>query len=167
MSAKKAKAKGATNLPRYIRDELRMTCALKEYLSLKTGKSRRLPDQYLFMEKFYHGKVPSHPAQIQLLAEGRLSYRNMYDVVSVKVTKKKISKANAPSATKLKLKDVLTNNSSRSFFCGEDILYSDLEEKVGKQLITGRNLHAMAIRGARAYKKALSFLTHKWDPVTM
>ena len=38
---------------------------------------------------------------------------------------------------------------------------------VGKQLITGRNLHAMAIRGARAYKKALAFSTHKWDKVTM
>ena len=38
---------------------------------------------------------------------------------------------------------------------------------MGKQLITGRNLHAMAIRGARAYKKALAFSTHKWDRVTM
>ena len=38
---------------------------------------------------------------------------------------------------------------------------------VGKQLITGRNLHSMAIRGARAYKKALAFSTHKWDKVKM
>ena len=169
MSGKRGKTKGAINLPRFIRDELRMTCALKGYSSLKTGKSRRLPDQYLFMEKFYHGKVPSHPAQIQLLAEGHLNYRDMYDSVSVKVTKKKTSKSSTPSATRFKLKDILSNNSSRSFYCGEDILYSDLEKKnkVGKQLITGRNLHAMAIRGARAYKKALAFSTHRWDSVTM
>ena len=89
MSGKKAKSKAHKHLPRYIRDELRMTCALKGYSLLKTGKSRRLPNQYLYIEKNYHGKVPSHPAQIQLLAEGHLNYRDMYDVVSVKVTKKR------------------------------------------------------------------------------
>ena len=95
-SGKRVKSKGAINLPRFIHDELRMTCALKGYSSLKTGKSRRLPDQYLYMEKFYHGKVPSHPAQIQLLAKGHLNYRDMYDVVSVKVTKKRIPNLTHP-----------------------------------------------------------------------
>ena len=96
-----------------------MTVALKGYSSLKTGKSRRLPEQYDFMHKFFHGKVPSHPAQIMLLAEGHLNYRDLYDVVNVKVTKKKASsKQTLPSASKLKLKDILTNYLSRSFYCG-------------------------------------------------
>ena len=45
MSGKKKKTKVVIKpLLRYIRDELRMTCALKEYLSLKYGKSRRVPE---------------------------------------------------------------------------------------------------------------------------
>ena len=166
MSGGKKSAITTPPLPRYIREELRMTCALKAYSSLKSGKSRRLPNQYEYMQRFYHGKVPSHPAQIQLLAEGHLNYRTLYDTISVKVTKKKGGdKSKPPSATKMKLKDILTNNSSRSFYCGEDILYHDLERKnrTGPLLITGRNLHTIAIRGARAYKKALAFFTYKWD----
>ena len=134
---------------------------------LKTGKSRRLPEQYDYMNKFFHGKVPSHPPQIKLLAEGHLNYRDLYDVVNVKITKKKVGykKNTSPSASKLKLKDVLTNSSSCSYYSGEDILHLDLEKKnkTGPTLITGRNLHAMAIRGAREYKKALAFSTHRWD----
>ena len=130
MSGGKKSAITTPPLPRYIRDELRMTCALKAYSLLKSRKSRRLPDQYEYMQRFYHGKVPSHPAQIQLLAEGHLNYRALYDTISVKVTKKKGGdKSKPPSATKMKLKDILTNNSSRSFYCGEDILYHDLEKK--------------------------------------
>ena len=68
------------------------------------------------MAKFVYGKVPSNPAQIQLLAEGHLNYRDLYDVVSVKVTKKKGSESTTPSATKFKLKDTLTNNLSHSYF---------------------------------------------------
>ena len=108
-----------------------MTCALKGYSSLKTGEPRKLPDQHSYMAKFFHGKVPSHPAQIQLLAEGHLNYRDLYDVVSVRVTKKKGTKSTTPSATKYKLKDVLTNNSSHPYFCGEHIKGTDLEKKYG------------------------------------
>lgn len=45
------------------------------------------------------------------------------------------------------------------FYSGIDIRYPDLENKnrVGKQLITGHNLHSMALRGVRAYEKALAF----------
>ena len=48
-SGKKKHIKSSQPLSRYIRDELRMTCALKAYSDLKSGKSRRLPDQYEFM----------------------------------------------------------------------------------------------------------------------
>ena len=129
-----------------------MTCALKGYSSLKSGKSRRLPEQYEYMHNFFHGKVPSHPPQIKVLAEGHLNYRDLYDAVNVKITKEKVgNKLIPPSTSKLKLKEVLTNYSSQSYYCGEDIFHLDLEEKnkSGPTLITGRNLHAMAIRGAR------------------
>ena len=89
MSASKKSSKAKTPLPRYIREELRMTCALKGYSSLKVGKSRRLPEQYEYMNKFYHGKVPSHPPQIKLLAEGHLNYKDLYESISVNITKKK------------------------------------------------------------------------------
>ena len=40
-------------------------------------------------------------------------------------------------------------------------------DRVGKQLITRRNLHALALRGVRAYKKALAYSKDKWDMVTL
>ena len=92
----------------------------------------------------------------QLLAEGHFNNHNLYESVSVKIAKKNLgNKSIPPSATKLKLKEVLTNYSSRSFYCGEDILYYDLEKRnnAGPLLITGRNLPTMAIQGAREYKK--------------
>lgn len=106
------------------------------------------------MSKFFHGKMPSHPPKIQLLAEGHLNYCDVYNTVNVKVTKKRGTQGKAITATKLKLKDVLTNNSPRTLFCDEDIRYHDLEKKnnPGPLLITRSNLQAIAIRGARAYK---------------
>ena len=93
----------------------------------------------------------------------------MYELVNVKITTKKANKQTPPSASKYKLKEILTNYSSRSYFCGEDILHLDLEKKnkSGPTLVTGRNLHAMAIRGAREYKKALAFANHRWDSSTL
>ena len=124
MSGGRKSTKYPPPLPRYIREELRMTCALKAYSSLKSRKARRLPEQYGFMQRFYHGKVPSHPAQIQLLAEGHFNCRALYDSIEVKVTKKKGQGKSKPHiATKLKLKDILSNHSSRSYYCGEDILH--------------------------------------------
>ena len=37
----------------------------------------------------------------------------------------------------------------------------------GSVLISGRNLHDLATKGAREYKKALAFNDHKWDSVQM
>ena len=119
-----------TPLPRSIRDELRMTVALKGYSRLKCGKPRRLPDQYSFMEKFFHGIKPSHPPQIQLLAEAHMNYRDLYDEVTYPVTNKTTkSKSSSPPASLFKLRDILTNNSSHSYYSGIDINYSDLEKK--------------------------------------
>ena len=169
MSGKK-KESVVKPLPRYIRDELRMTCALKGYSKLKTGKAKRLPDQHLAMHKFYHGQTPSHPPQIKLLADAHVNYSELYDEEEVHIkTKKKTKKVNKSSITRMKLKNRVSNDAHVSYYSGIDIRFSDLERKnrVGKQLITGRNLHSMAIRGVRAYKKALAYLKDKWDMDTL
>ena len=130
----------------------------------------RLPDQYAAMDKFFHGKMPTHPPQIKLLAEAHLNYSGLYEEVSLIVKKKKASsKASKRTSLSFKLKDMVSNNSSRVFYSGTDIRYEDLEKKnrVGNQLITGRNLHAMAVRGARAYKKDLAYSKDKWNMVSL
>lgn len=169
MSGKKKKAL-VKPLPKYIRDELRMTCALKGYSLLKTGKAMRLPDQHAAMHKFYHGLTPSHPPQIKLLSDAHVNYSALYEEEEVLIkSKKKSQKATKASITRMKLKAMISNNSHASFYSGTDIRFSDLEKKnrIGKQLITGRNLHAMAIRGVRAYKKALAYSKDKWDMETL
>ena len=170
MSGRKKKGKAmAKPLPKYIRDELRMTCALKAYSALKTGKSMRLPDQHAAMDKFFHGKTPTHPAQIKLLAEAHLNYCALYEEMDVTVKKKNDSTGSKTTAVSFKLKDIVTNDRSRLYYSGTDIRYEYLEKKirVGNQLITGRNLHAMAVRGARAYKKALAYSKDKWNMVSL
>merc|ERR1740124_959107 len=99
------------------------------------------------MDKFFHGKTPTHPALIKLLAKAHLNYCALYEEVDVAVKKKKAAnKASTNAAVSFKLKGMVTNDSSRNFVSGTDIRYEDLEKKnrVGKQQITGRNLHAMA-----------------------
>ena len=65
-----------------------MTCAMKVYSQLKIGKVKQLPDQYASMDKFYHGKEPTHPAQIKLFAEAHIRYQGLYEEVNVTVKKK-------------------------------------------------------------------------------
>ena len=54
---------------------------------------------------------------------------------------------------------------SRDYYSDHDIRVDNLEKKnrTGSQLITGRNLLALAVRGVKTYKKALSFCADKWD----
>ena len=76
-------------IPKYVRDELRMTVALRGYSSLKQGGGKKLKDQQLHMSNFYHGKGKSHPSQIMLLSEALYDYTDMYDVSIVASTNKK------------------------------------------------------------------------------
>ena len=58
-------------LPRAIRNELRTACAMKGHSKMKSGKKMRLSEQWDFMGKFFHGRPPNYPSQIEMLAEGR------------------------------------------------------------------------------------------------
>ena len=119
------------------------------------------------MSRFYHGKVPTHPAQIQLLSEGRLKYRDLFDVIDVGTTSKHAK--DDSSIQKLMLKKILSRDQSRSYFSGVDIRAEDLEKKnkTGVVLITGRNLHDLASKGLSSYKKALAFNEAVWDSEKM
>ena len=111
-----------TPLPKHIRDELRLTCALKAYSELKIGKSMRLPDQYAAMDTFFHGNTPPHPPQIKLLSEAHMNYSALYEEVNVTVKTKKVSsKASKRTSLSFKLKDMVSNDSSRVFYSGTDI----------------------------------------------
>ena len=130
MSGKKKKGV-IKPLPRYIRDELRMTCALKGYSQVKTGKAMRLPDQHLAMHKFYHGQTPSHPPQIKLLADAHVNYSELYDEEEINIeSKRKSQKATKSSMTRMKLKNRVSNDANVSYYSGTDIRFSDLEKKI-------------------------------------
>ena len=167
MSIRKKKTKKTIEpLPKYIRDELRMTVAMKGYSDMKCGKSKRLPDQYIHMYDYFHGKRPNHPPQISLLAEAHMNYNELYDYDNCNATNKN---DDSDDIKKTWLKSSLTRDSSRLYYSSTDIRASDLEKKnrTGNMLITGRNLHDMAIRGVRNYKKALAFCLKRWDEKLM
>ena len=86
---KKGKKKAIKRLPRYIRGELRMACAMRGFSDLKSGKPRRPNDQYSYMARFFHGSPPNYPSQIKLLSEGRSLYRDIFEEETVKNTKKR------------------------------------------------------------------------------
>ena len=161
MSCKrKGKTKKPIALPKLIRDELRMSCVLKGFSKMKCGQAKRLSDQYVEMQGFYHGIEPSHPSQIKLLSDNHINYRDMYDEITVTSTHKS---DNINSTHKYRLKKLLTQDLSRNYYSGHDIRSDDLDYKnrTGSPLITGRNLVAMAVKGVKCYKKALSFCKEK------
>ena len=80
MSGKKKNgAKKPKPLPKGIRDELRMACAMRGYSQLKCGGGKKLKTQYEVMNTFYHGKHPTHPSQIELLANAAPPYTLLHD----------------------------------------------------------------------------------------
>ena len=78
MSGKKQKgARKTKQLPKAIRDELRMACAMRGYSQVKCGGGKKLKTQYVDLNNFYHGIHPTHPSQIELLANAAPSYSTM------------------------------------------------------------------------------------------
>ena len=92
----------------------------------------KLPDQHAAMEKFYHGRTPRNPPQIKLLAEAHMNYLSLYDEIDVTIKgKKKANKAAKTSVTRFKLKPIICNDESTSYYSGIDIRFEDLERKIG------------------------------------
>ena len=163
---KKTKVRKPLLLPKDIRNELRMTCAIKGYSEMKSGKPRNTSQQRIRIAEFYHGKPPNRPSQIKLLAEAHLNYRDLYDEISSTAISKNSDES---TITKYKLKSKLSLDISRQYISGYDINSNDLEKQFrqGDQLLSGRSILEMAQKGLKHYKKALAFAAHKWDDVQM
>jgi hypothetical protein len=152
--------------PKSIRNELRMTCALRGYSALREGDGKTLVKQYEFMNRFYHGHGNKSPSQIRMLAEGVSLYSDLYDEKEISlITQRKTNRGATTNQRRLCLKDTLSRDPDRSFYVGEQITYQDLEKKhrTGPSLINGRQLTDMAKRGMQDYRKALAFTKKKWD----
>ena len=157
-------------LPKEIRDELRMTAALRCYSIMRSGGAKSLNAQYEYMSSLFHGDEPSIPSNIKMLSNGVYLYKPLYDVSSDNaVVLAKSATESSASPSNLSLKVTLSRNKSRLYFSNIDILYSDLEKKGrnGSQLVSGRNLLDLAKKGTANYRKALSFAVKKFDLETM
>ena len=69
-----SKLKTPLLLPKYIQDEFRMTCAIRGYSQIKCGCGKTMSTKYAEMGEFYHGKLPTHPSQIDLLSKAAAPY---------------------------------------------------------------------------------------------
>ena len=155
----------SNELLKEIRDELRMTAAMRCYSILRTSGSKSLTAQYDYMSSLFHGDEPSIPSNIKLLCEGSYVYKDLYDIVEDEAVVSRSSIQNTECRSSLSLKVSLSCNKSRVFFAGKHIVISDMEKKGrnGQQLVSGRNIYDMAKRGTANYRKALSFATKKFD----
>ena len=155
-----------TMLPKAVRDELRMCVALRGYSTIRGGFGKKLDEQFVLMQDFFHGKSTHAPSQIKMLVDGQLAYAALYDTKATVVTSKKTkSKKKKESPVQLYLKPSLTRIDNTQFVQYVDITVDDLERKLrkGKAILHGRQLEAMAKKGLKNYRKALSFTKDKWD----
>ena len=169
MPTKKNNKSTATHmiLPKAVRDELRMSVALRGYSSIKAGRGKTIKQQFTCLHDFFHGKQKHSPSQIQMLVEGQLHYACFYEKESVPISSKKTksSKKKKQATDHYTLKRALTRVDNRIFIQKIDITVKDLEKKLrrGPDILHGRQLLTMAKKGVQEYRKALSYTKEKWD----
>ena len=153
--------------PKAIRDELRMTAALRCFSTLRTGAQKTQQQQQHLLYDYYHGNGNKYPSQIQLLTEGTSFYRDLYDVkTQTIVVNKKKGKAQRIGRKSLVLKPLLSREDFMTFTAGEEINCVDLKKKhrvSSDEPLSGRNLLDMARRGMKDFRKAMAFAKDKWD----
>lgn len=155
-----------SRLPKSIRDELRMCCALRGYSKIRQGDGKTLLQQHASMQKFFHGELGKSPSQVKMLAEGTSHYQDLYEsgVVSM-VTKKDSKRKKRQDVTRRHLRINLSRDETTLYYVGSEITYGDLEKKnrQGNEVLNGRQLTDMAKKGLREYRKALAFANMKWN----
>ena len=155
------------DLQKEIRDELRMSAALRCYSIMRSGNAKSLQMQYETMSNLFHGDEPSTSSNIKMLCDGSYIYRDLFDLEESTdaITSKSSQSTVTSQVPKLTLKPNLSRDKSRMYFAGKHILRSDLEKKAknGKQLVSGRSLLEMAKKGTAYYRKALAFTHKKFD----
>ena len=161
--------KKRSNLPKPIRDELRMTCALRGYSTIRTGSGMTIALQREKMEQFYHGVEGKSPSQIKMLCEAKIDYADLFETSDIAVVtkkgKKKFKSKKAPTTVRTYLNKAVSKDESALFYIGSDITFSDLKLKnrTGTELLNGRQLLDMAKRGMKDFRKAMAFTGDKWD----
>ena len=163
----------AKALPKSIRDELRMSCALWGYSSIRVGDEKTVKQQQAMIERFFHGKTGITPSQIDMLCQGKFQYSDLFESKEIRTVtrksvlsnKKKDKQKTTTAATRQYLKQSLSRDDSVFYYLGSDISYHDLKKKnrTGVTLLNGRQLLDMAKRGLKDYRKALAYATDKWD----
>ena len=114
----KVKKGGKVKLPIAIRNELRMLCAMRGYSIMKGGKGKTLMQHHDSLFAFYHGKPPSRPSQINMLAKGSYCYSELYECNQRVATSKK---DDTDRITELVLKKELHRDASRRFRATKEI----------------------------------------------
>ena len=118
-------------LPKEVRNELRMTVALRGYSAMREGDGMSAKKQEKFLYDFFHGVTNKSPSQIQMMAEGLSPYDDLYESKTISIV---TSKSNGKKTTRKKcrrfLKEKLSREISRQFYIGDHITYSDLEKKL-------------------------------------
>ena len=152
-------------LQKELRDEMRLTAAMRCFSILRSGGSKSTSAQHDYMFNLFHGDGKSIPSNIEMLCSGSYFYKDLYDAVDSETVLSKSDNTDAESRISLSLKANLYRDSSRTYFANVDILAVDMEKKGrnGKQLVSGRNLLDMAKKGTANYRKALSFAVKKFD----
>lgn len=156
-------------LPKYIRDELRMTVALRCYSTLREGNGKKLSELYSCMFDRYHGNQSTSVASnLKLLCNASYVFKNLFDE-NLQNTTRKSNTSDSNDVVTHVLKPKLTRGSAKSFTASVDITVDDLEKKnrSGPQLMSGRQLLDMAKRGTKFYRKALAYASRKYDLDTM
>ena len=165
MTVNKRVSAQSKELRKEIRDELRMTAAMRCYSILRSGSAKSLNAQYETMSNLFHGDEPSIVSNIKMLADGSYVYRDLFNVEDCDVVTSKSSEADISCPPKLTLKVELSMDKSKTYYANNDILRSDLEKKSrnGNQIVSGRSILEMAKKGTAYYRKALSFTSKKFD----
>ena len=78
-----------TKMPKAIRDELRLTCALRGFASMRQGFHNTLAEQAKIMYDWFHGVPGQQPSQLKMLAEGTGVYRDLYEATTQRIVTSK------------------------------------------------------------------------------
>ena len=157
-------------MPKAIRDELRLTCALRGFASMRQGFHNTLAEQAKIMYDFFHGVPGKQPSQLKMLAEGTGVYRDLYKATMQRIVTSKKKRSNKSSddgpVTRLRLDSKLTRTDGVYYYTDGDISHSDLQKKNrlrGNELSGGRSITTLARNGACSYRKACAYASDKWD----
>ena len=164
MSSSNTKS-NSNQLPKNIRDELRLTAAMYCYSLIRQGRGKTKVEICNSMSDLFHGKE-STPSHIKMLANALYSFNELFDTTTESVIDKDVSVSSSVSSVqKHTLKTTLTLDESRVYTSGIEITALDLEKKnrTGNQLMSGRQILDLAKKGTGNYRKALAYASRKYD----